>query len=563
MHDTAQEAVREVRAYHHASKHHLHGYAPGPAFLDWDTQPDPFRRYHDAPLFPLPLVTGHGACRVDALYSAAARTPQALNAHSLGLFLELALGLSAWKSNGVERWALRNNPSSGNLHPTEGYLLLWRAISPELVPGLYHYAPHEHALERRARLPDALAGQLSSTHAGCFGALGLSSVIWREAWKYGARAYRYCQLDVGHALAAARLAARVQGWTLRTETALDDATLSACLGVDRAEDYMTDDMAEAREHADLLAVLGTATPQAAIDWSSIARALDEWTGTANRLSQELVEWPQITRLLPALHKPAHAPMPHVFPPAETDFSSNQPSTNKDTDEPMDACALIRQRRSAQRMDGQSGITRRAFERMLHRTLPHAGCAPFDALPAPPAIQLLLFVHAVEGLQPGIYALIRAADTFDALRRACSSDALAWQPVTDTALPLYRLYAPLELRKPAAQLSCQQGIAGRGAFSLGMLADLGGALEKEGAWVYRRLFWEAGMIGQVLYLEAESAGMQGTGIGCFFDDEVHRLLGLEAEGDWQDLYHFTVGKGLNDTRLASEPAYAHLPASRLT
>lgn len=557
MHETTQEAVREVRAYHHASKHHLHGYAPGPAFLDWDTQPDPFRRYHDAPLLPLPLLAGNGACTVDALYSAAARTPQALSVHSLGLFLELALGLSAWKSNGVERWALRNNPSSGNLHPTEGYLLLWRAISPELVPGLYHYAPHEHALERRARLPEVLAAQLSSTHAGCFGAIGLSSVIWREAWKYGARAYRYCQLDVGHALAAARLAARVQGWTLRTESALDDATLTACLGLDRAGDAMADDMVAAREHADLLAVLGTATPQTAIDWSSIARALHEWTGTANRLSQETQEWPQITRLLPALYKPAHD-----LSPAEGAVSSELPPDDSVEDERTDACTLIRQRRSAQRMDGQSGITRRAFERMLHRTLPCAGCAPFDALPATPAIQLLLFVHAVEGLEPGIYALIRTADTFDALRRACSSDALAWQPVPGTALPLYRLYAPLELRKHAAQLSCQQGIAGRGAFSLGMLADLGGALKKEGAWVYRRLLWEAGMIGQVFYLEAESAGMQGTGIGCFFDDEVHRLLGLEAEGDWQDLYHFTVGKGLSDTRLASEPAYAHLPASRL-
>ena len=34
------------------------------------------------------------------------------------------MGLSAWKAYGGNRWALRCNPSSGNLHPTEGYLLL-------------------------------------------------------------------------------------------------------------------------------------------------------------------------------------------------------------------------------------------------------------------------------------------------------------------------------------------------------------------------------------------------------------------------------------------------------
>src|SRR5437660_12483691 len=31
--------------------------------------------------------------------------------------------------------------------------------------------------------------------------VGLSSIHWREAWKYGERAFRYCQHDVGHALA--------------------------------------------------------------------------------------------------------------------------------------------------------------------------------------------------------------------------------------------------------------------------------------------------------------------------------------------------------------------------
>jgi hypothetical protein len=35
-----------------------------------------------------------------------------------------------------------------------------------------------------------------------------------------------------------------------------------------------------------------------------------------------------------------------------------------------------------------------------------------------------------------------------------------------------------------------------------------------------------MIGQVLYLEAEAHGLRGTGIGCFFDDAVHDLLGFE-------------------------------------
>jgi hypothetical protein len=58
---------------------------------------------------------------------------------------------------------------------------------------------------------------------------------------------------------------------------------------------------------------------------------------------------------------------------------------------------------------------------------------------------------------------------------------------------------------------------------------------------------------VLYLEAEAAGVRGTGIGCFFDDGMHGLLGLK-DARYQSLYHFTVGGPLEDTRLTTLPAY---------
>ena len=61
---------------------------------------------------------------------------------------------------------------------------------------------------------------------------------------------------------------------------------------------------------------------------------------------------------------------------------------------------------------------------------------------------------------------------------------------------------------------------------------------------------------MLYLEAEAAGVRGTGIGCYFDDSVHEILGLTDE-TFQSLYHFTVGTPLEDSRLQTLPAYAHL------
>ena len=106
------------------------------------------------------------------------------------------------------------------------------------------------------------------------------------------------------------------------------------------------------------------------------------------------------------------------------------------------------------------------------------------------------------------------------------------------------------------ISCHQDIAADCCFAVGFLTEFAGPLQ--GApWVYRELFWETGLLGQILYLEAEAAGIRATGIGCFFDDALHRLLGLDGLA-WQSLYHFTVGGPVEDRRVQSLPPYAHLP-----
>ena len=121
------------------------------------------------------------------------------------------------------------------------------------------------------------------------------------------------------------------------------------------------------------------------------------------------------------------------------------------------------------------------------------------------------------------------------------------------LPLY-LLEDGNAQKIATQVSCWQEIAGDSAFSLGMIAEFDSALDTHGPWFYKRLFWEAGLIGQVLYLEAEAAGIRSTGIGCFFDDPVHRVLGFFPHTTFQSLYHFTAGGPVEDTRLTTLPPY---------
>ena len=148
-------------------------------------------------------------------------------------------------------------------------------------------------------------------------------------------------------------------------------------------------------------------------------------------------------------------------------------------------------------------------------------------------------------------LVRDASALDRLRAACGREFL-WTRAHD-ALPLY-LLARGDCRAVARRLSCDQDIAADGFFSLGMLAEFDRSLEERGPSFYRHLFWESGVVGQLLYLEAEAAGARATGIGCFYDDPVHDLLGI-GDHTFQSLYHFTIGIPVEDTRLTTEPGYA--------
>ena len=179
--------------------------------------------------------------------------------------------------------------------------------------------------------------------------------------------------------------------------------------------------------------------------------------------------------------------------------------------------------------------------------------PWDAIAWEPRIHLALFVHRVDGLDSGLYVLIRDPAKMAKLKRAMHQ-RFEWSTPTGCPadLPL-RMLEVGDARRLATQVSCSQGIAGDGVFSLGMIAENRDALFTHGPWFYRLLFWECGVIGQVLYLEAEAAGIGATGIGCFFDDPVHQVFGF-SDLKFQSLYHFTVGGPVEDPRLTTLAPY---------
>jgi SagB-type dehydrogenase family enzyme len=542
--------------YHDETKHHFNRFARSLGYLDWASQPDPFRRYGDAPTFELPRSALADEVPYAALFDGSAM-PAPIGERSIGEFLRCSMGLSAWKQYGASRWALRVNPSSGNLHPTETYVIREGRV--------YHYAARDHALEERGVFGVAEdAGDGAPDDAtredGAAFLVALTSIHWREAWKYGERAFRYCQHDAGHAIGALRFAAALLGWRLALLPRWSDAQLSTLLGLDRGEDYAGAE----REEPECLAVVTADDPRRWLERDPsplvAAAARGAWRGTANRLSADCTQWPLIDEASEATRYPGvptcdGATVPGAAPPpGRTLAPSDAPSRPRTS-----ARTIVLSRRSAVAFDGRSGLPRDVFFMMLDRLRPPA--PPWDAIDWLPQVHLALFVHRVEGLVPGVYAYLRD-DTVRAEWQAAMRSEFLWEPVTgsDQQDPhgvsesngLF-LLVPIDCRRVANRLSCDQEIASDGFFSLAMVARLEASLRERGEWFYRRLFWECGLIGQVLYLEAEAAGGRATGIGCFYDDPVHETLGLTGRA-WQSLYHFSMGMPIDDGRLTTEPGY---------
>lgn len=535
----AKPDLAAVLAYHEASKHRLpNRYARSAGHLDWDNQPNPFRLYAGADQLPLIRPDSLGGPSLDAVYDPSRITAAPVNPASIAQLLYDSLALSAWKQAGSSRWSLRCNPSSGNLHPTEAYVITGPIAGLSESAALWHYTPLLHALERRASFDASQWAALSGDGEGIV--IALTSIFWREAWKYGERAFRYCQHDVGHALAALSLAAGALGWHSRVQANFDDADVARLLG-------LPDPEGPEAEHADVLVFIGPRLPGSDVHMPDSLPV--EFAGTPNRLSESHREWPILEQVAAASARVGPMTLEVDVAPASREPSPVEPAV-------ASARELVRTRRSAVAMDGETTLARAAWLRMLARVMPRPGHAPFAGLLGRARVHLLLFVHRVDDVAPGLYLLVRDPSRRESIAASLRDD-LRWTSVDTGALdlPLF-LLDDGDTRLVAALLACRQEIAADGAFAVAMLAELEPALREHGPWMYRHLHWEAGAIGQVLYLEAEASQVRATGIGCFFDDGVHELLGISDAG-LQSIYHFTVGGPVEDTRLQVLAAYHHL------
>ena len=521
--------IGRLFAYHDRTKHTYLSVRTVPHFLDWDNQPNPFRVFSGAATVPLPVPVSLPAPLFSTLRGAVSLqgTPAPWSPSRLSALLFHSLAISAWKRvRGTDfRYSLRVNPSSGNLHPTEAHLAL--RGTEGLPAGLYHYRAMDHVLEcrRQGSALETLAvllGQPAVAQAEL--ALVLSSIFWRESWKYRDRAYRYCLHDMGHAMASVALAARGLGAHVRVLGHFSDLPLAEFLGVTLQD-----------EGPLLVIVLNGPRPepartgQSGASWRDLVGPLQ---GKPNVLSTEEVPY----HLLVGMHQSTLLPDPPGLVPASLapapDLLQREqqlmPLASALTSEPpLDR--IVRRRRSALDFDSTPRLSLGDLGTILfHAT--RALSADFLPPPAPLSptrhslITLYLYVNRVTGLEPGVYRYRPDRHQLVLLKQG-------------------------DVAGRAAFLSLEQELGAHACVTFSMVADLERAAASFGNRGYRYAHIEAGFIGHGLYLGAEGTGWNATGIGAFYDDDVHQFLELKPE-QGQVIYHFAIGRAVHDDRILS-------------
>jgi len=518
--------LQMVYTYHNETKHSQQRYARSLGYMDWDTQPNPYRSYTNTKKTKLPLSFDNNTLEYSQIFSQ--EKDQSLRAplciESISQFFQFSLGLAAIKEYGEQSWALRCNASSGNLQPSEAYIIAKDIQGVE--DGLHHYGPQEHHLEQLSTASESLTLPQNSF------LVSLSSIVWREAWKYGERSWRYTQLDCGHALRALEISALILGWKVEVINTSDSELLNL-IGLDQLDRYVPQE----RELSDMLLLVslaeGTSKEIKQLDINSIRKSLeDTYSGTANQLSSSWHKWDILEQIEDAslsdeLEKKV--------------FSKDNFEKNPYRQTSFLAKDIVLQRRSAQIMNpSNSTISKNEFETILGSIKSNSS-----------AVHLVIFVHDVMDMDAGLYILIRNSEHKKQLQDLLK-DEFIWEKIDTEAGELYKLESG-DFKYISKSISCSQDIASDGAFSLGMLVEFVFQLETHGASRYKQLYWECGALGQQLYLETTSLKLSATGIGCFLDNVLHSTIGLKTN-QFQSLYHFTVGRGLVDDRLTTKKPY---------
>jgi SagB-type dehydrogenase family enzyme len=483
MTQSANRDISVAIAYHEATKHSYTSVRSGVYSLDWNNRPLPYKIYPGAGTLALPReLSLSAASTLTALHQRSEAPGSPLDLETVTRLLFCAGGLTRQANVGGEDYHFRAAASAGALYPVELYLVAGAIAGME--PGLYHFLPADLKLHglRRGDWRSYLAGCVQSTSLQRAGAVVImTSIFWRSAWKYRARAYRYCFWDTGTMLANLLAATNVEALDTEIITAFNDGPIEQLLGVNGD-----------REGIACLVALAEAPPSSVstvqsprlspLELESIPLSAKEMVyddlvrlHDASRLStSEEIE--ELTRVQPE-------------PRQRRSSGSIQLDTLED-DTAMGLGETIL-RRGSTRVFAREPIEAQELATIMTRS--NLVANPYFA----GLVETYLIVNAVDGIDPGAYYYCPGQETLELLKGA-------------------------DFRAEAGYLCLEQQLGADCSVLIIYMTDLERTLRLFGNRGYRAAHLEAGLLGGRVYLAAYSLGRGASGL-TFYDDDTTTFL----------------------------------------
>lgn len=362
---------------------------------DWADRPRDAKFYPGAETLPLPEPepgSGEGVFTLPLL-SGMLRDSYGLTGRRLGV--QANTDLAALPHYTHANWS-RGTASGGGLYPVGVY---WVAgPGGPFIPGVYHYAPHQHGLRR------LLSGEVGAEVRGALGAgfpdsgqyLVLSVKYWQNAFKYNNFSFHAVSMDVGTVLQTWRLWARERGLRIAPALWFDEERLARLLGVvPHEEGIFAVVPLEWEGAAPALPPSDPVAPAPAVRRRDAERSRTVLTfETAGRIHAATLGRAEDRPVLGALDAAAAGPpaggAPVPLPPAAPPL--------------REVTAALRARRSS---FGRFDATRAVAADRLAAVLADCAAATVgsdaEGPDGPRLTALYVFVNHVEGVEPGAYA----------------------------------------------------------------------------------------------------------------------------------------------------------------
>jgi SagB-type dehydrogenase family enzyme len=485
----AQSSNRDISlalAYHAATKHSYTSVRSSAHFLDWSNRPLPYKIYPGAGTLALPRDLSLPAISTLSALRRRSESPEKpLDLETVTRLLFCAGGLTKRANVGGEDYHFRAAASAGALYPIEIYLVAGEVEGME--SGLYHFLPADlklHGLRRGDWLPylAEYVGCTSLRHARAV--FIMTSIFWRSAWKYGARAYRYCFWDAGMILANLLAMAKADALDTETITAFKDGPVEELLEVDAAREGIACLVAIGETHA--------APARSPVVGSMELESIP--------LSAKEVAYEDLLRLHHASRLSSSEEVSELsrvqFEPRQLENSSDALTLTALGDDAAASLGETILRRGSTRVFAREPLRAEELATILAASNSSADKAFSEV------IETYLIVNAVDGVVPGAYYYRRQGGILELVKTG-------------------------DFRSEAGYLCLEQPLGSDCSALIIYMTDLEGTLRTFGNRGYRNAHLEAGLLGGRAYLAAYCLGRGATGL-TFYDDDTTAFLQPHCE-----------------------------------